>query len=112
MLYAYKRCKEQNDDFEVMLNIMFWGIIFYIITNRFEIIAFRASSYYFILEIIMIPNILKLIKDKFKIIKNMFLSFIILYSSYRFYVTVIYWIGIFVPYRNYIFRIINEILLK
>ncbi len=110
--FAYKKIKCKDNDMKLMINIFFWGIIFYILTNRFEIIAFRGSSYVFILEIILIPNIIYYIKEKYKLIKKLFEAFITFYSTYRLYVTVFYWIPVFIPMRSYIFHFINDIFIK
>lgn len=112
MYVIYKRSKCKDTNMRIMLNIFFWGIIFYILTNRFEIIAFRVSSYVFILEIILIPNIIYYIKGKYKLLKNIFVAFVIFYSTYRLYVTVFYWIPVFIPMRSYIFHIFNGIFIK
>lgn len=112
MYFMYKKIEYKDKNIKIMLNILFWGIIFYILINRFEIIAFRASSYVFILEIILIPNIIYYIKEKYKLLKNIFESFVIFYSIYRLYITIFYWIPVFIPIRNYVFHIINEIFIK
>lgn len=109
---VYKKQSIRDENMKLMLNMMFWGIVFYIATNRFEIVAFRASSYIFIIEIILIPNIISVMEDKYKIIKNIFVFFVVLYSLYRLYITVFYWIDVFIPYRSFISYIISSLFLR
>lgn len=107
--YVYNKLNINDSVIENCINIIFWGIIIYSLSNKFDILAFRGSSYYYIFEIILLPNILSYLmnknkqlfyKDRYKLDRYILMTFIIGVALYRLIITVFYWTPVFIPYTN------------
>lgn len=109
--YIYNRLNINDSVVKNTINIIFWGVIIYAVSNKFDILAFRGSSYYFIFEILLLPNLLSYLsiknrfdlykhKNKYELNKYILIIFIISVAVYRLIITVFYWSDVFMPYKN------------
>lgn len=100
--YIYNKINIKNDLIKVSIEMLFWGIIFYCITNRLDILAFRGSSYYFIFEILLIPALMSILNKQKYLFKyrNVLVVYTVIVAFYRLIITVFYWLDVFAPYRS------------
>lgn len=100
--FFYK--KESLKNVDLVFNVVFWGYIFYFITEPIEDIQKRIGSYYDFFEVILLPIFILPVKGKSG--KILILSMIVLVSVIKFIIQMRFFGPYIVPYNNYFLNIL------
>ncbi|QWA40254.1 MULTISPECIES: EpsG family protein [unclassified Chryseobacterium] len=84
--------------FNILYNISWFSLIFYILFYTIPFLASRAGTYFLIFECISYVTLLKLLNQKY--LQHIFLAFIILFSIFLFCKNIAPYPHLFIPYKT------------
>lgn len=95
-IYLQKKCKIKIYKINQSINIFILGVIFYFLFFNFSILAGRVSDLYFKIILLLYPYILRIVNNK--ILRLIFILFIIILNTYLYYNYLIDKKDDFIPY--------------